>query len=94
MSNNPDTWSDMMGATIAMQMFGLDGIGFMLENGYFGIDLDDCTKNSSKSLSTALVVILNCHKVAKVYTSYARAVCLKVQEELKVLRCTIVKDFL
>lgn len=43
MANNPSTWSDMMGATVACAKFNLDGIGFMLENGYFGIDLDDCS---------------------------------------------------
>lgn len=42
MSNNPETWTDMMGAVVAVDKFGLDGIGFMLENGYFGVDLDDC----------------------------------------------------
>jgi putative DNA primase/helicase len=42
MSNNPDTWTDMMGAVVGYNKFNLDGIGFMLENGYFGIDLDDC----------------------------------------------------
>lgn len=42
MSNNPETWTDMMGAVVSCDKFKLDGIGFMLENGYFGIDLDDC----------------------------------------------------
>ena len=42
--SNPNTWTDMMGAIIGAEQYGLDGIGFMLENGYFGVDLDDCTE--------------------------------------------------
>lgn len=42
MSNNPDTWTDLMGAVVAVDKYGLEGVGFMLTNGYFGIDLDDC----------------------------------------------------
>ena len=42
MSNNPETWTDMMGAIVGVDKYNFDGIGFMLENGYFGIDLDDC----------------------------------------------------
>ena len=45
MSNNSDTWTDMMGAVVGCNKFGLDGIGFMLENGYFGVDLDDCEES-------------------------------------------------
>lgn len=42
MSNNTDTWGTMMEAVIAVSKFNLDGIGFMFDNNYFGIDLDDC----------------------------------------------------
>lgn len=42
--SNPNTWTDMMGAIIGAEQYGLDGIGFVLENGYFGVDLDDCTE--------------------------------------------------
>lgn len=42
--SNPNTWSDMMGAIIGAEQYALDGIGFVLENGYFGVDLDDCTE--------------------------------------------------
>ena len=42
MSNNTDTWSDMMTAVIAVSQYNLDGIGFMFNDDYFGIDLDDC----------------------------------------------------
>jgi putative DNA primase/helicase len=42
MSNNTETWTSMMNAVVAVDKFNLDGIGFMLGDGYFGIDLDDC----------------------------------------------------
>jgi putative DNA primase/helicase len=42
--SNSNTWTDMMGAIIGAEQYGLDGIGFVLENGYFGVDLDDCTE--------------------------------------------------
>lgn len=41
MTNNPDTWGTLEDAQKAIQTFGADGIGFVLDNGYFGIDLDD-----------------------------------------------------
>ena len=44
MSNNPDTWSDMMDAVVAASHYDLAGVGFMLTNGYFGIDLDDVSE--------------------------------------------------
>lgn len=44
MSNNPETWSDMMDAVVASSRYDLAGIGFMLTNGYFGIDLDDVSE--------------------------------------------------
>jgi len=42
MSNNSDTWTNMMNAVVSVDKFNLDGIGFMLGDGYFGIDLDEC----------------------------------------------------
>ena len=42
MSNNQDTWDDMMGAVSSCSKYNLDGIGFMFAGEYFGIDLDDC----------------------------------------------------
>jgi putative DNA primase/helicase len=42
MSNNPNTWTNLLDAVYGNTIHDLDGIGFMLENGYFGIDLDDC----------------------------------------------------
>jgi putative DNA primase/helicase len=43
-STNPDTWSTFAGATAAMRANGYDGVGFVFteEDGYIGIDLDDC----------------------------------------------------
>ena len=43
-SNDPNTWTDMISAVGGVQQYGLDGIGFMLEGGYFGVDLDDCSE--------------------------------------------------
>lgn len=43
MVNNESTWSDMMDAVVAASRYDLAGIGFILTNGYFGIDLDDCS---------------------------------------------------
>lgn len=44
-SNDNSTWSDYDTAVNAIKQFNLDGIGFMFDNGYFGIDLDDCDDN-------------------------------------------------
>lgn len=41
--SNPKTWTDMATAILGAYKFKLDGIGFVLDNGYFGVDLDDCT---------------------------------------------------
>lgn len=38
--NNPDTWGTYDDAARAVERYNLDGVGFMLCNGYFGIDLD------------------------------------------------------
>jgi len=42
-SNNPNTWSDYETAVSAVEKYMFDGIGFMFDNGYFGVDLDDCS---------------------------------------------------
>ncbi len=41
MTNNPATWGTLEEAQQAIQKFGTDGVGFVFDNGYFGIDLDD-----------------------------------------------------
>lgn len=45
MSNNPATWGTMDEAVNACEKYGLDGVGFMFANGYFGVDLDHCVDN-------------------------------------------------
>ena len=42
-SNDKSTWSDFVTAINSVGVFDLDGIGFMFDKGYFGVDLDDCT---------------------------------------------------
>ena len=41
MINNPATWGTLEEAQNAIQKFGADGVGFVFDNGYFGIDLDN-----------------------------------------------------
>lgn len=41
MTNNPTTWGTLEEAEQAIRKFGADGVGFVFDNGYFGIDLDD-----------------------------------------------------
>lgn len=47
-TNNKNTWGDMMTAIIAVEQYGLDGIGFVLGDDYFGVDLDDCDEELKK----------------------------------------------
>lgn len=42
MSNNPTTWGTMNEAVKACDKYHFDGVGFMFDNGYFGVDLDHC----------------------------------------------------
>lgn len=41
-TNDPGTWAWFDEAVAACEKYSFDGIGFMLGNGYFGIDLDKC----------------------------------------------------
>ena len=41
-SNDSSTWGTFEQACKACESFHLDGIGFMFDNGYFGVDLDHC----------------------------------------------------
>lgn len=45
MSNNPETWSDFETAVKAVDKFKFSGIGFMLSEPYFGVDIDHCFDN-------------------------------------------------
>lgn len=44
-SNNPSTWGTFQQAIKACEIFNFDGIGFMFEPPYFGVDLDHCIDN-------------------------------------------------
>ena len=44
-TNDPNTWTDMMGAIVGVDRYKLDGIGFVLSDNYFGVDLDDCSED-------------------------------------------------
>lgn len=39
-TNDPQTWGTYDQAAAAVERYNLDGVGFMLCNGYFGVDLD------------------------------------------------------
>lgn len=41
-SNNPDTWATLDDAERAVERYGLAGVGFVLGDGFGGIDLDAC----------------------------------------------------
>jgi len=43
MSNNPATWSDFETALQAAELHKYQGVGFMFDEGYFGVDLDDAS---------------------------------------------------
>jgi putative DNA primase/helicase len=45
MSNNPATWSDFETAVKAAEAHKYSGVGFMFDEGYFGVDLDDAEEN-------------------------------------------------
>lgn len=53
-SNDPTTWSDYETAVKAVEKYGLDGIGFMLTDGYFGVDLDNSTEELNHEFVTNL----------------------------------------
>lgn len=44
-SNDPTTWADFDTAVAACEKYHLDGLGFELGNGYFGVDLDHCLQS-------------------------------------------------
>lgn len=42
MANNSDTWGSFLEALSALKKYNFKGLGFMLGEGYFGVDLDNC----------------------------------------------------
>lgn len=42
MTNNSETWGTFLEAYSALQKYKFKGLGFMLGEGYFGVDLDNC----------------------------------------------------
>ena len=58
-STNPLTWCDFQTAIDAHHAGDIDGIGFVLGNGYFGIDLDDCRDPMTGELSPLALEIVN-----------------------------------
>jgi putative DNA primase/helicase len=54
MSNNPLTWTTFDKAVEAVKTYNLSGIGFMFANGYFGIDLDDCSEQLKEEFMSTL----------------------------------------
>ena len=42
MANNKDTWGTFIEALSALKRYNFKGLGFMLGEGYFGVDLDNC----------------------------------------------------
>ncbi len=49
-SVNPETWSDFTTIQAAYERGGYDGIGFMLGDGWAGVDLDDCRDSITAKL--------------------------------------------
>lgn len=48
-TNNPSTWGTFELAVDAFENHTYDGIGFILSNGYAGIDIDDCVRKNKLS---------------------------------------------
>jgi len=46
-SDDPHTWTDYKTACKALTMPGIDGLGFMLGDGWAGVDLDDVVQNDT-----------------------------------------------
>ena len=54
MSNNPATWSDFQTALKAAETLKLQGVGFVFDEGYFGVDLDNATDELKQEFITKL----------------------------------------
>lgn len=59
MTNKPETWGTLAQAQEAMTKFGADGIGFVLADGYFGIDLDGVIDPLTGNISEYALDIVN-----------------------------------
>ena len=60
-SNDPDTWVSFDEAISKIELFNCKGIGFMLGNGYFGIDIDHQLDNVE--LINEFMVTLNSYNL-------------------------------
>jgi putative DNA primase/helicase len=54
MSNNSNTWGSFEEAVQGSIKYNLAGIGFMFANGYFGVDLDNCTEELKEEFMETL----------------------------------------
>lgn len=63
-SDNKTTWGTYTEAIVAAKKFGWDGVGFMFEPPYVGIDLDDCVING-KLNEFARSIIIKCKSYAE-----------------------------
>jgi putative DNA primase/helicase len=54
MSNTPATWGTFEEALTSVTKYNLAGVGFMFANGYFGVDLDNCTEELKQEFMTEL----------------------------------------
>ena len=54
MSNNPNTWGTFEEALNGVAKYNLAGVGFMFANGYFGVDLDNCTEELKQEFMSGL----------------------------------------
>ena len=68
-SNNPSTWSDFNTAVAGVKKFGLNGIGFMLGDGFVGVDIDHC-RDESGGFSTEALDIIN---TLESYTEFSQS---------------------
>lgn len=51
-TSNPETWGTLKQAQDAVKRYGVDGVGFVFANGYFGIDLDHVIDPAKRTIKT------------------------------------------
>lgn len=51
-TNNPETWGTLAQAQEAVKAYGVDGVGFVFANGYFGIDLDHVIDPEARTIKS------------------------------------------
>lgn len=59
MTNKPSTWGTLAQAQEALTRFDADGVGFVLANGYFGIDLDHVIDPETGTIAEYALDIIN-----------------------------------